>query len=121
MLYFCFAGLFLILNILIQRNSNHLAELYQIIETSMFVKHISDIHVLLRVSVLDVKTWNSQSCITETNIFHQIFCNETRFYDPEAFIGMEALSCAQFCSSNHVPVVQHLRSIPRCISGSIRF
>lgn len=78
-------------------------------------------HVLISFSVLDVKTWNSQSDITKTNVFHQIFCNEIRFYDPEALIRTNALSCAQFCSSNHVLAVQYLCSIPRCISDSIHF
>lgn len=104
----------------IQRNSSHLAELYQIIETSKFVKHISETH-FNKVSVLDVKTWNNQSDITETNGFHKIICNETRFYDPEAFIRMSAPSWAQFCSSNHVLAVQYLHSIPHCIYDSICF
>lgn len=52
---------------------------------------------------------------TETNCFHKIFCHETRFHDPEAFIRMGAPGCAEFCSSYHVLAVQYLCSIPHCI------
>lgn len=80
-------------------------------------------HILIRFSVLHVKTWKNQSDITETNGFCTIFCSDTRFYDPEAFIRneMEAPGCAHFCSSNHVLAVQYLSSIPHCIYDPMCF